>query len=52
MLNDFKLDSKSIHRLSSKGLSMLTLKTLLDGEIEFNLELWRAQGLNIVKHRG
>jgi DNA polymerase-3 subunit epsilon len=31
---------------------MLTLKTLLDGEIEFNLELWRAQGLNIVKHRG
>jgi DNA polymerase-3 subunit epsilon len=52
MLNDFKLDAKSIHRLSSKGLSMLTLKTLLDGEIEFNLELWRAQGLNIVKHRG
>ena len=38
MLNDFKLDSKSIHRLSSKGLSMLTLKTLLDGEIE--LERW------------
>ena len=52
MLSNFKLDSKSIHRLSSKGLSMLTLKTLLDGEIEFNLELWKAQGLNIIKHRG
>ena len=50
--NYFPLDAKSIHRLSSKGLSLPTLKVLLDGEIDFNLELWRAQGLNIVKHRG
>ena len=50
--HDFCLDDKSIHRLSSKGLSLPTLKALLDGEIDFNLELWRAQGLNILKHRG
>lgn len=49
---NFPLNSKSIHKLSSKGLSLPTLKALLDAEIDFNLELWRAQGLNISKHRG
>jgi len=53
MLNDnFSLDTKSIHRLSSKGLSLPTLKQLLGDDIDLNLELWRAQGLNLVKHRG
>ena len=53
MLSDnFSLDSKSIHRLSSKGLSLPTLKQLLGDDIDLNLELWRAQGLNLVKYRG
>jgi len=50
--NYFPLDAKSIHKLSSKGLSLPVLKELLSGEIDYNLELWRAQGLNILKHRG
>lgn len=50
--NNFALDSKSIHRLSSKGLSLPTLKSLLGDEMDLTLELWRAQGLNLVKHRG
>ncbi len=50
--NDISLDAKSIQRLSSKGLSLPVLKELLDGNIDFNLELWRAQGLNISKYRG
>jgi DNA polymerase-3 subunit epsilon len=50
--HDFTLDTKSIHRLSSKGLSLPALKSLLQDDIDLNLELWRAQGLNIVKERG
>jgi DNA polymerase-3 subunit epsilon len=53
MLSDnISLDAKSIHRLSSKGLSLVTLKEILNNEVDLNLELWRAQGLNLVKHRG
>jgi len=52
LANNLGLDAKSIHRLSSKGLSLPTLKQILGNEIDLNLELWRAQGLNIVKHRG
>jgi len=49
---NFSLDAKSIHRLSSKGLSLPTLKSILGNEIDLNLEIWRAQGLNLIKHRG
>ena len=52
LANNLGLDAKSIHRLSSKGLSLSTLKQLLGNEIDLNLELWRAQGLNLIKHRG
>jgi len=49
---DFSLDAKSIHKLSSKGLCMQTLKEQIGDDLDFNLELWRAQGLNIIKDRG
>ena len=53
MLNEnIGLDAKSIHRLSSKGLSLPTLKQILGDELDLNLELWRAQGLNLKKYRG
>ena len=50
--NNLGLDAKSIHRLSSKGLSLPTLKSLLGDELDVSLELWRAQGLNLIKYRG
>jgi len=50
--NDFSLDAKSIHKLSSKGLSLKTLKDQLDDDLEFLLELWHSQGLDIIKHQG
>lgn len=49
--NNFVLDSKSIHKLSSKGLSLKTLKDQIDDELDFILELWHSQGLNIVKNQ-
>jgi DNA polymerase-3 subunit epsilon len=50
--NNISLDAKSISRLSTKGLSLKTLKDQLEHELELSLELWRAQGLNVVKHQG
>jgi DNA polymerase-3 subunit epsilon len=49
---NLNLDSKSISRLATRGLSLKTLKDQLDDELELSLELWRAQGLNLVKHQG
>jgi len=50
--NDFSLDAKSIHKLSAKGLSLKTLKDQIDDDLDFLLELWHSQGLDIVKHQG
>ncbi len=50
--NDFSLDAKSISKLSSKGLSLESLKQQINEDIDFNLELWHSQGLEIVKHHG
>jgi DNA polymerase-3 subunit epsilon len=50
--HNINLDAKSISRLSSRGLSLKTLKDQLEHELELSLELWRAQGLNVVKHQG
>lgn len=50
--NDFSLDAKSIHKLSSKGLSLKTLKEQIDEDLEFLLELWHSQGLEILKQQG
>jgi DNA polymerase-3 subunit epsilon len=53
MLNhNFNLDAKSISRLSTKGLPLESLKSQIDESLDFSLELWRAQGLNIVKKQG
>jgi len=53
MLNkEFPLNKKSIHKLSSSGLSLDTLKPQLEFGLDLSLELWRAQGLNITKKKG
>lgn len=49
---NFSLDAKSVHKLSSKGLSLKTLKDQIDEDLEFLLELWHSQGLEILKHQG
>jgi DNA polymerase-3 subunit epsilon len=52
MLNDFILDKKSLQKLSSSGLSYETIKSQINGEdLEFLLEVWRSQGLKIIKDR-
>ncbi len=52
MLNKFPLDKKSISRLASRGLSLEAIRNQLDDGLDFSLELWRAQGLNILKKQG
>ncbi len=53
MLNkEFPLDKKSIHRLSTNGLSLETIKPQLDYGLDLSLELWRAKGLDIIKKKG
>lgn len=49
---NFSLDSKSISKLSSKGLCLESLKKQINEDIDLNLELWHSQGLEIVKHQG
>jgi len=50
--HNIELDAKSISRLSSRGLSLKTLKDQTEYDLELSLELWQAQGLNLVKHQG
>ncbi|MEA1892624.1 MAG: 3'-5' exonuclease [Campylobacterota bacterium] len=52
MLSDFPLSAKSVHKLANKGLCLQSMKEQLGEELDFSLELWRAQGLDIVKDRG
>ena len=52
LTNDFNLDAKSISKLSSHGLSLKTLKDQLSEELELSIELWKAQGLHVIKHQG
>ncbi len=52
MLSNFELDKKSLHNLSTKGLSLDTLKPQLKDSLKISLELWYAQGLKIVKKKG
>lgn len=49
---NFSLDAKSIHKLSTKGLSLKTLKEQIDEDLDFLLQLWHSQGLELVKHQG
>ena len=46
------LDAKSINKLSTKGLSLKTLKNQIDEDLEFLLQLWHSQGLEILKQQG
>lgn len=48
----FPLDKKSVSRLASNGLSLNSMRSQIDEGLDFSLELWRAQGLNILKKQG
>ena len=48
----FPLDKKSVHRLSSSGLSLEAIKKQLDDGLDLSLEIWRAKGLDVVKKKG
>ena len=52
LANNFPLDDKSISRLSTRGLPLEILKSQIDESLDFTLELWRSQGLDIVKNKG
>lgn len=53
LTNDFTLDAKSIQKLSNKGLAREHLKSQIDdSELDYYLELWNSQGLEIIKHHG
>lgn len=50
MLSDFPLDKKSLFKLASSGLPYDTIKAQSGNEdVDFTLEVWRAQGLDIVR---
>jgi DNA polymerase-3 subunit epsilon len=50
--NNFALDAKSISQLATRGLPLESLKRQIDDSLDFSLELWRAQGLNLIKRQG
>lgn len=52
MPTNIPLSHKSISRLGSKGLALEVLRSEIDDGLNFTLELWRAQGVNIVKKNG
>ncbi|MFT5660004.1 MAG: DNA polymerase-3 subunit epsilon [Sulfurimonas sp.] len=52
LANHFPLDEKSISRLSTRGLPLEKLKEQINDSLDYSLELWRAQGLDIVKSKG
>ncbi len=52
LANHFPLDDKSVARLSRRGLPLEVLKAQIDDSLDYTLELWRAQGLDIIKSKG
>ena len=50
--HNISLDDRSISRLSSRGLSLKSLKDQLNNELDTSLELFKLQGLNIIKREG
>lgn len=52
LANTFPLDDKSISKLSGRGLPMESLKAQIDESLDTTLEIWRAQGLDIIRHKG
>ena len=47
--NNLPLSNKSVQKLSSKGLSLDTLKKELGEDFEYSLELLHAQGIELIK---
>ena len=52
LANNFPLDDKSISRLSSRGLPLEKLKEQIEYSLDVSLELWRSQGLDIIRSKG
>lgn len=52
LADNFPLDEKSISRLSTRGLPLEKLKEQINDSLDFSLELWRSQGLDIIKNKG
>ncbi len=52
MLTNFTLDKKSVHKLSSNGLALVNIRPQLENGLDVSLEIWKTQGLNIVRKRG
>ncbi len=52
MLSDFVLDKKSVNKLATNGLHLAYIRPQLEEGLDVSLEIWRAQGLNIVKKKG
>jgi len=52
LANFFPLDAKSISKLSTRGLPQENLKRQIEDSIDYSLELWRSQGLDIIKNKG
>ena len=50
--NDFILDNKSVNKLATKGLSRCSIKEQIKDSLDIYLEIWKAQGLNIIKDKG
>ena len=48
--NSFELDDKTLHLLSTNGIGANALSQRLKNDLDYYLELWHSQGLNIVKH--
>lgn len=48
--NSFELDDKTLHLLSTNGIGANALSLKLKNDLDYYLELWHSQGLNIVKH--
>ena len=49
---DIGLNAKSISRLTGKGLAVRTLTDQLSQDLDLSLELWKAQGVNVIKKYG
>ena len=52
MLSEFPLDKKSISKLGSNGLALEVLRPQLIDGLNLSLEIWKAQGLEIIKKHG
>jgi len=52
MPTNLPLSQKSISRLGSKGLALEVLRSEIDEGVNLTLEIWRAQGVSVLKKHG